>query len=96
MQSKKPQVIFVLGGPGSGKGTHCVLLKEKYHFIHYSVGDILREYINSGTKDAQEIKKKMLAGEMVSSRPIVEALKVKIQKGGSSQIYMIDGSIQII
>ena len=38
----KPQVIFVLGGPGSGKGTQCRLLKEKYNFGHMSVGAILR------------------------------------------------------
>ena len=40
--SNKPTVIFVLGGPGSGKGTHCKKLKEKYDLTHYSVGSILR------------------------------------------------------
>lgn len=46
----KPKVIFVLGGPGSGKGTHCDLLRERYNLLHLSVGDILREYLKSGTK----------------------------------------------
>ncbi|CAF4767788.1 unnamed protein product, partial [Rotaria sp. Silwood1] len=28
MASKKPNVIFVLGGPGAGKGTQCVRIAE--------------------------------------------------------------------
>jgi len=35
-------VIFVLGGPGAGKGTQCARLVEKYGFIHLSAGDLLR------------------------------------------------------
>ncbi|KAI9510382.1 UMP-CMP kinase [Russula earlei] len=35
-------VIFVLGGPGAGKGTQCHLLVEKYNFSHLSAGDLLR------------------------------------------------------
>ena len=54
-----PKVIFVLGGPGSGKGTHCTVLKERYHFLHLSVGDILREFLKSNTKEAKEIAQQM-------------------------------------
>jgi len=87
----KPKVIFVLGGPGSGKGTHCDMLRERYHFVHYSVGDILREYLKSGTKEAAEISKRMKEGQMVSSKPIVESLQKKIKENGSEKIVMIDG-----
>lgn len=30
------QVVFVLGGPGVGKGTQCKMLKERLGFIHLS------------------------------------------------------------
>ena len=46
----KARVIFVLGGPGSGKGTHCDLLRQRYNLSHYSVGDILREFLKAGSK----------------------------------------------
>ena len=36
------EMIFVLGGPGSGKGTQCSILVNKYHFIHLSTGDLIR------------------------------------------------------
>lgn len=42
------EVVFVLGGPGVGKGTVCSLLINKkpcslYRFYHLSAGDLLRE-----------------------------------------------------
>ncbi|OAX78370.1 hypothetical protein ACJ72_07322 [Emergomyces africanus] len=35
-------VIFVLGGPGSGKGTQSANLVRDYGFTHLSAGDLLR------------------------------------------------------
>lgn len=35
---KKLKAIFVLGGPGSGKGTQCALISRKYQFKHLSAG----------------------------------------------------------
>lgn len=34
--SSKVAVVFVLGGPGSGKGTHCASLVRDYGFVHLS------------------------------------------------------------
>jgi len=41
----KPFVVFVLGGPGAGKGTQSQLLAKEYGFIHLSAGDLLREEV---------------------------------------------------
>ena len=38
-----PPIYFVMGGPGSGKGTQCVRLVERYGMTHLSAGDLLRE-----------------------------------------------------
>ncbi|CAF1535602.1 unnamed protein product, partial [Adineta steineri] len=43
MSSTKPNVIFVLGGPGAGKGTQCTRIAETYSYVHLSAGDLLRE-----------------------------------------------------
>lgn len=40
---EKPEVLFVLGGPGAGKGTLCRYITEKYGYVHLSAGDLLRE-----------------------------------------------------
>lgn len=38
-------IIWVLGGPGCGKGTQCAKIVEKYGFVHLSSGDLLREEV---------------------------------------------------
>lgn len=40
---KPPEVVFVLGGPGAGKGTLCRYIVERYNYVHLSAGDLLRE-----------------------------------------------------
>jgi adenylate kinase len=36
------EVVFVLGGPGSGKGTLCSRLVYEFGYVHLSAGDLLR------------------------------------------------------
>ncbi|XP_017888972.1 UMP-CMP kinase isoform X1 [Ceratina calcarata] len=40
---QKPEVLFVLGAPGSGKGTLCYHITQEYGYVHLSAGDLLRE-----------------------------------------------------
>lgn len=40
---QKFEVLFILGGPGAGKGTLCRYIMEKYGYVHLSAGDLLRE-----------------------------------------------------
>ena len=40
---QKPEVVFILGGPGAGKGTLCHYIVEHYGYVHLSAGDLLRE-----------------------------------------------------
>jgi AAA domain len=36
--AKIMNVVFVLGGPGSGKGTNCTKIVEKFGYVHLSAG----------------------------------------------------------
>lgn len=38
-------IIWLLGGPGCGKGTQCAKIVEKYGFVHLSSGDLLRDEV---------------------------------------------------
>ena len=50
IDNKKVTTFFVLGGPGSGKGTLCSdLLKTKTNFVHLSAGELLRKEIECGS-----------------------------------------------
>lgn len=43
MACDKPKVVFVLGAPGSGKGTQCSKIVDHFGYVHLSAGDLLRE-----------------------------------------------------
>lgn len=41
-QIGNPKIIFVLGGPASGKGTQCEKMVEEFGYTHISTGDLMR------------------------------------------------------
>jgi len=80
--SSQVTVIFVLGGPGAGKGTQCERLVKDYGFVHLSAGDLLRaersrpdstygamitEYIQEGKIVPMEVTVKLLENAMRDS-----------------------------
>ena len=40
--------IFIMGAPGSGKGTFSTKIKEEFNLNHISTGDIFRANIAGG------------------------------------------------
>lgn len=49
------RVVFVLGGPGVGKGTQCAKIVEQYGWVHLSAGDLLRDEVKSGSPNGEMI-----------------------------------------
>lgn len=98
-------VVFVLGGPGAGKGTQCEHLVKEYGFVHLSAGDLLREeqaregseygeliatYIREGKIVPQEVTIALLKNAM--KRVIVD----KLDREGTAALdepcrFLIDG-----
>ena len=52
---QKPEVVFVLGGPGAGKGTQCKKIESEYGWVHLSAGDLLRAERKTGSSQADLI-----------------------------------------
>lgn len=97
-----PIVIFVLGGPGSGKGTQCGLITEHFNIVHLSAGDLLRAeqsdasspysmLINSCIKDGKivpvEITCKLINNAMEKN---METCSTE-EKEGCRSVFLIDG-----
>jgi len=55
LKEAKLPVIWVLGGPGCGKGTQCERIVEKYGYTHLSSGDLLRDELKSGSDRAKTL-----------------------------------------
>lgn len=62
-----PIIIFMIGGPGCGKGNQCARLANKYNFYHLAIGDLLREEATRATSKGRDIKDIMLKGALVPS-----------------------------
>ncbi|CAL5228089.1 g11159 [Coccomyxa viridis] len=86
----KLQVIFVLGGPGSGKGTQCAKLVQEFGLLHLSAGDLLRAHMKSGTPDGNMVAEMIKQGQIVPSRVTISLLEEAMLKGGKQQV-LIDG-----
>ncbi len=71
----EPNVIFVLGGPGSGKGTMCELAEAQLGWVHLSVGTLLRAERDAGGPKAAAIEEILAAGKLVPNEISVTLLK---------------------
>lgn len=82
--------MFVLGGPGSGKGTQCIKIAEKFGFVHLSSGDLLRTEVNRGSKLGKEVGAAMASGSLVPQALVLAILKQAIKKSGAKK-FLVDG-----
>ena len=88
---KRPEVIFVIGGPGSGKGTQCDLMVEEFGFEHLSTGDLLRAEKDTGSETADLINECLREGRLVPTSILIKLLADAMQKFGWNKTYLIDG-----
>jgi len=89
-------IIFVLGGPGSGKGTQCAKLVKDYGFKHLSAGDLLREEQDRpGSQFGDMIKEYIRDGKIVPMEVTVQllenAITAEIGEDKKFGRFLIDG-----
>ncbi|KAB1204063.1 UMP-CMP kinase 3 [Morella rubra] len=90
MAEKKPTVVFVLGGPGSGKGTQCANIVEHFGYTHLSAGDLLRAEIRSGSENGTMIQNMIKEGKIVPSEVTIKLLQQAMAESGNDK-FLIDG-----
>lgn len=93
------RVLFILGGPGAGKGTQSERIVNTYKCVHLSVGDLLRS--GAEKKDyphADMVKDCLVKGQIVPVELSLGLLRIamdeKAQEVGSeygSRIFLVDG-----
>ncbi|CAM9501669.1 unnamed protein product, partial [Scytosiphon promiscuus] len=87
----KPPVVFVLGGPGSGKGTQCERLAKEYGYVHLSAGELLRQERASGSSDGQLIDEYIREGRIVPVAISLALLRKAMEASGPLSRFLIDG-----
>ncbi|GAA5904525.1 hypothetical protein JCM5296_005473 [Sporobolomyces johnsonii] len=83
---KEVTVIFVLGGPGAGKGTQCARLVKDYNFVHLSAGDLLRaEQARPDSQYGAMIKDYIKEGKIVPMEVTIKLLENAMRDAMSSE-----------
>ena len=89
---KNSKIIFIVGGPGSGKGTQCEKIVAKYGYTHLSSGDLLRAEVQSGSDLAKQLNELMQQGKLVPNELVLEMIKkAMLEKVATSKGFLIDG-----
>lgn len=79
----KIPVIFVLGGPGSGKVTYCDnLIQEKKGITHINMMDLLQQYALGN--DMQDF------GQL-SSKTVTEVLMLEMKMSPGAKVFLVSG-----
>lgn len=92
--AQRPQVIFVLGGPGSGKGTQCARIAEEFGIVHLSTGDLLRDEINNPTSPVKSVIDQHIAdGKLVPISIVIGLVRKAMDAycGQGKFTFLIDG-----
>ena len=84
--------IFIMGAPGSGKGTFSSRIKEEFNLNHISTGDIFRENISKGTELGLKAKayseKGLLVPDEITNKMVKDFLSTLEDKKNG---YLLDG-----
>lgn len=86
----KPKVLFVLGGPGAGKGTQCEMLSKEFSMVHLSAGELLRIERQSGNENGRLIDNYLKDGKIVPVKITLDLLKKAMQSSKCNR-FLIDG-----
>jgi len=82
----------LLGPPGAGKGTLAGSLKDQFHLLHISTGDMLRDEMAGGSELGKDIKAFVDSGKLVPDDVIIRIIEQKLTgDAGVSRGFMLDG-----
>ncbi|XP_030663619.1 adenylate kinase isoenzyme 1-like [Nomascus leucogenys] len=88
---KSPLIIFVMGGPGCGKGTQCKNMVTKYGFCHVGLGQLLRQEAQRSTQRGWQIHDIMLQGLLMPAGIILDMVSDNMLSYLESRGFLIDG-----
>ncbi|MFA5827886.1 MAG: nucleoside monophosphate kinase [Candidatus Shapirobacteria bacterium] len=87
--------LFIIGPSGCGKSTQAKLIAQKYNLTHFSMGQLLRDEIASGSKLGLDTKASVDAGIPTPDDIVLPILSQKLISL-SNQNFIVDGFPRLI
>ena len=91
---KGKPIVWVMGPPGSGRGSQCERLYSQYNFAHLSSGQLLRDKVMSDPVTYKEAFKLMAEGLPVPNEIVTKVLGEGMLKAAAEEScngFLIDG-----
>lgn len=85
------RIVFLLGGPGCGKGTQCERLSKDGFITCVSTGDLLRMEQQKDTPTGKKLKEDMAAGRLVEKETVLAILKAWVDEQPKGSNIVLDG-----
>ncbi|XP_071780472.1 adenylate kinase isoenzyme 5 isoform X2 [Centroberyx gerrardi] len=73
-EQKKPKVIFMMGGPGSGKALQCERMEERFGLRRVTLGDLLCNELQSHSDRGRHLRDVLERGEQLPEDTLLELL----------------------
>lgn len=86
-------IVWIMGGPGSGRGTQCEKICLKHgDFVHLSSGDLLKNEVMSGSNRGAQLYKIMSAGNPVPNEIVNDIIAdAMVRKAAGTKGFLVDG-----
>ncbi|XP_029308785.1 adenylate kinase isoenzyme 5 isoform X2 [Cottoperca gobio] len=73
-EQKKPKVIFMMGGPGSGRSLQCERMEERFGLRRVALGDLLCNELQSHGDRGRHLRDVLERGEQLPEDTLLELL----------------------
>lgn len=83
--------IIFLGSQGSGKSTQAKMLAKTLSVPYIEMGQLFRDKAKETNAEADDIKKALNVGDLVSDEITVKTLKERIAKSDCQNGFVLDG-----
>lgn len=87
----RPTIVFLLGPPGSGRGTQGTKIMDQFGFKHIVAGDVLRREALKGSDEGRSIDQIIRAGGLVPSHIAIPLVIKEIGQHPAGTSFLIDG-----
>lgn len=90
-QSLLTPIVVLLGGPGSGKGTHGQALATTLGYDHLSSGEHFRDHIHRATSLGSRARKFIDKGQLVPDELATELVRTMLGDCHAARGFVLDG-----
>jgi adenylate kinase len=85
------EIVLLLGGPGSGKGTQAVRLAKLLGIPHLASGDLLRDHCQRGTELGRRAQSAMDHGDLVPDELVTTMVLQRLTEADAAGGALLDG-----